>query len=116
MPLARPQVNVSAALQEIDSSREMDSGPKAEELAYVLIIQGKTGATRAKLLIESDLDRAQAAIMYEAINGYTVAFSAAILKKNVSRLHDTWVSLIVVGTREELTPVDGDGGSARFWC
>lgn len=49
----------------------------AEQLRYVLVVEGRTGSRKVKVLIESGLDQVAATMLHEALNGYSTVFSAA---------------------------------------
>ena len=50
------------------------------ELVYLMVIQGRSGALKSKLLVRWDLSAEGAEMLYESSNGYSVVFSGAILK------------------------------------
>lgn len=50
------------------------------ETRFVLVVEGKSGACRVKVLVESSVEAAAAVMLREAINGYSTAFCAAYLR------------------------------------
>lgn len=46
-------------------------------MKYVLVIQGRSGASKAKVLVEGSVEGAAATMMFEAINGFSTVFCAA---------------------------------------
>jgi hypothetical protein len=49
----------------------------AEQLRYVVVVEGGTESRKVKVLIESGLDQVAATMLLEALNGYSTVFSAA---------------------------------------
>jgi hypothetical protein len=50
------------------------------ELAYVLVIQVRAGDAVCKVIVETSLERVSGYMLHEAVNGYSIIFSVAILK------------------------------------
>lgn len=78
--------NTSSAIPADDSLNvpQVRTGPglsqnltPSDQTRYILVIQGRSGAGKAKVLKEMSLPMAASAIMHEALNGYSTAFSAA---------------------------------------
>ncbi|KAK3711129.1 hypothetical protein LTR37_009916 [Vermiconidia calcicola] len=88
-----PSVSASAGLrsshprkygQQPGQDSQDDSRP---ELAYALIIiRGRTGASYGKVRILYSYAAVAAAVFEEVANGYSIAFSAALLKMEVAQL------------------------------
>jgi hypothetical protein len=129
--LTVPKINVSNGMQKPGGERRPyggfriaqdnlseDYGPEETELAYILIIQGQTGNSRCKLVVETSHDRASSAMMYEALNGYSTVFSAAILKANLAKLRNQAYALKLVQDSKTLKTIDCDLDSQciGFWC
>jgi hypothetical protein len=49
--------------------------PRSKETRYVLVIQGRTGAHKVKVMIADSREQAATIMMYEALNGYSTVFS-----------------------------------------
>jgi hypothetical protein len=123
-----PKIVVSRGLREPGSelprrvsrndNEPQDTMLRTPELSYVLLSQGSSGAMRAKITIEQTLERAAAHVMHEALNGYSVVFSAAILRVNLPRLSDDSYSLRVVQNSEELALLGSvvEDRVIGFWC
>ncbi|KAH7083043.1 hypothetical protein BKA63DRAFT_502132 [Paraphoma chrysanthemicola] len=124
VPHSIPKVVISAGLQHqrqesgIGNISTDDLGPAQEELAYVLISQGKSGNVRGKVAIEPSWERAATLAMYEVLNGYSVVFTAAMLKRDVDRLHDETYKLRAVGERSALRTISADDTERiiGLWC
>ncbi|KAJ9634080.1 hypothetical protein H2201_009056 [Coniosporium apollinis] len=129
--LSIPKINVSNGMQvpgkegpryvgfrKAPDEYPEEHGPEEIELAYILVIQGQTGDTRCKLVVETSLERASSAIMHEALNGYSTVFTAAMLKANLAKLQDEAYALNVVEDRKTLKVIDSDPTSKciGFWC
>lgn len=78
--------NTSSAISADDSLHvpQVRTGPglsqnltPSDQTRYILVIQGRSGASKAKVLEETSLPMAASAIMHEALNGYSTVFSAA---------------------------------------
>jgi hypothetical protein len=80
-----PQIIVSHAMQNF-WARSCGSAPEKipevakHEVAYLLVVHGQAAAMQPKLLVKWDLDAAAQAMMNEVQNGFSVAFSGAVLK------------------------------------
>jgi hypothetical protein len=85
-----------------------DAEPEQEELVYILITQGRSGDVLSKVVIEPTLDRAAAHVMCDALNHYSIVFTAAILKKNVVKLKDNSYGFKAVENRRALEMLDKD--------
>lgn len=84
--VCRGTSNTSSAIPADDSLNvpQVRTGPglsqnltPSDQTRYILVIQGRSGASKAKVLEEMSLPMAASAIMHEALNGYSTAFSAA---------------------------------------
>jgi hypothetical protein len=129
--LAVPRINISNGMQRLGKERSLnpgisqvhtqsslDNGPRETELLYILIVQGQTGDTMCKLVIETSLERACSAIMYEALNGYSTVFTATMLRANLENMRDETYTLRAVRERKALRTVDSNtkSRSIGFWC
>jgi hypothetical protein len=95
-----PQVRVGPGL----SKALMPS----DETRYIVIIQGRSGANRVKVMVTDTREKAAITMMHEALNGYSSAFSMSYigpLLKDISvntkfkRTHEL-LQLIMVEGRE----------------
>jgi hypothetical protein len=64
-----PQIRVSPGL-----SPKLPSG---DQTRYVLVIQGRSGAKKVKVMVGNTVEQAAATMMHEALNGYSTVFSAS---------------------------------------
>jgi hypothetical protein len=101
---------------EDEESEELDLGQK--ELVYILITEGRSGAVLSKTVIEPTQERAAAHAMHEALNGFSIVFTAAILKVNVGKLGLNSYSFKAVENRRALERIDEDPTTKYigFWC
>ena len=116
-----PKVMVSFGMQSPGAENTVEEehvGPKPDELAYVLIIQGRSGDVLGKPVIEPTVHCAAARVMHEVLNGYSTVFMAAILATNAGKLSDCSYSFKAVEYSRELKTIDEDPGlrCIGFWC
>lgn len=69
-----PEIRVGPGLA---SSMAADAGGSTR---FVLVVEGKSGASRVKVVVESSVEAAAAVMMREALNGYSTAFCAAYMR------------------------------------
>jgi len=112
--LAIPKIHVSQGLKGFrhlgfypsdGQSRESDEKP---DLVYILVVQGCSGAFRSKLVLRTKLETAGAEMFYEAVNGFSVVFTGAILKKNLEKRADQEYYFKKVATLGRLQAMDAD--------
>lgn len=116
-----PRINISNGMQRLGKERSLDPGiPQVHdrpslndglqetELLYVLIVQGQTGDTTCKLVIETSLEKACSAMMYEALNGYSTVFTAAILRGSLENLRDETYTLKAARDCKMLRTIDSN--------
>jgi len=114
-PITIPKVHVSQRLGGPRRSRSYQQEEKPHEirkdpaLAFLLVIQGRSGGSRGKLVLRTDLHIAGAEMFYEAINGYSVVFSGVILKTNLGRRTDITFSFRKAHSLAERVDMDADG-------
>jgi hypothetical protein len=81
-PIPRvPKLCISHGLKDFSRnnySRNPEAKVDMENLSYLLIVQGLSGATKQMLEIKHDLHSLAAFIVGQGLNGYSVTFSAAI--------------------------------------
>lgn len=124
-----PKAVISRGLQNLDrettyygksvGTQELkDTLPQLADLSYVIIVQGQTGNAKCKLIVEPSLDRASSAIMSEVLNGYSVVFTASMLKEDLPRLSDRSYGFRAVEQARELRVVESlDAGPyIKLWC
>jgi hypothetical protein len=51
--------------------------PESRERRYVLVIQGRTGAHKVKVMVADSREQAATIMMHEALNGYSTVFSTS---------------------------------------
>jgi hypothetical protein len=112
------EIHLYAGSRVAQDNLSEDYGPEETKLAYILVIQGQTGDSKCKLVVETSLDGATSAMMYEALNGYSTVFSAAMLKSDLAKLRNQAYALKAVQDRKSLRTVDGsqDCQCIGFWC
>lgn len=110
-----PRIHVSKGLKAFQRSgcypleiEEGQNNPKPPDLAYILVVQGSSGAFRSKLVLRTTLQRAGAEMFYEAVNGFSVVFTGAVLYKNLEKRGDPNYSFKRVESLDELLNVDED--------
>ncbi len=90
LPFGIPKVCISWVLkgharwtynEKIDTSQQ----PK-EPLDSLLIVQGKNERERSKVVVARSLEDAATSILHEAINGYSVVFTGALLRSDLNKL------------------------------
>lgn len=126
-----PRINISNGMQRLAKSRplyhavsheqdesSLDNELQATDLLYVIVVQGQTGHTKCKLVVESTLGNACSAMLYEALNGYSTVFTAAILKANLENIQDDTFILKAVHDSKTLRDLNNDPKDrvVGFWC
>lgn len=114
-PLTIPKIHVSKGLNASQRSRryppekeEEQNNPKQQDLAYILVVQGSSGAFRSKLVLRTNLQVTGSALFYEAVNGFSVVFTGAVLEKSLEKRGDLKYCFKKVETLDELLSVDAD--------
>ena len=99
-----PKACISGALSRelttatfMNGKRVQPEEPK-EPLHFVLIIQGKDGGAKWKIVSEDSFQGVARAIMFEVLNRYSVIFSGAIFESDLNRLkaHDAFYTFVGV--------------------
>jgi hypothetical protein len=107
-PIKRPRVQVSPALVELNEITYASRKPESM-LAYVIVIQGKSGSDCSKVIWKHNRIDIARAMFEEVINGYSVVFSGAMLVDDYQRLNnrrDGWkVSFTTAGSFPTLREV-----------
>jgi len=109
-----PKIHISKGLNDFQHSRhyllktEEQNSLKQPDLAYILVVQGSSGAFRSKLVMRTNLKMTGAEIFYEAVNGFSVVFTSAVLKKNLEKRGDLKYCFKKVESLDELLNVDAD--------
>jgi hypothetical protein len=49
----------------------------SDQTRYILVIQGRSGANRVKVMVTNTVEQAAAVMLHEALNGYSTVFSAS---------------------------------------
>ena len=84
-----PKACISRALISDPGRRDEilgGQGEQEEPLHYILIVEGKDGDAKWKLLSEDSLDDVATAIMSEILNRYSIVFSGAVFASDLKRL------------------------------
>ncbi|KAF7186197.1 hypothetical protein HII31_12439 [Pseudocercospora fuligena] len=71
-PMSIPQIRVSSGLAPSKEGTQRD---------YLLVIEGVSGASKAKVVIEDSIEKAATAMLHAALNGFSTVFSAAIRQR-----------------------------------
>ncbi|KAL8672161.1 MAG: hypothetical protein Q9168_003360 [Polycauliona sp. 1 TL-2023] len=90
LPSKVPKLCISGVLKNRDAqSRYIMSNPPPgmkEPLDFLLVVQGKNASERSKIVVEHKLEDAATSMLHEAINGYSVVFTGAILRSDSNKL------------------------------
>jgi hypothetical protein len=89
-----PRIRATRALRQ-PARGDSDNAPQPK-VAYLLAVQGSSGALVSKPLIKWTLEAAGSEMLYAAANGLNVVFTGVILRKNVRRLRDRSYSVAKV--------------------
>ena len=96
-PLEIPRVCMSHALSQeprYPQPIKHESAPQPwEQLGYLLIVQGRNACERSKVVVEQRKNDAGKAMLHEAMNGFSVVFTGAMLRSDICALFDerrTW--------------------------
>jgi hypothetical protein len=112
--LTVPKIHVSQGLRDFRHLGDYLPGGQRREnheqpdLVYILVVQGCSGAFRSKLVLRTNLQTAGAEMFYEAVNGFSVVFTGAMLKKNLERRADQKYCFKKADTLDELQAMDAD--------
>lgn len=104
-PMAIPKVHVTRGLkwpQLLYGEHKDKPQPELSDLLFVLIVQGRGGSARSKLVKRVDLKQAGAEMFFESANGFSVVFSGAMLKKDWEKRGDTEYTFQAVASFWEL--------------
>lgn len=113
-----PKCVVSPCLTNTNSARDKPSATSTS-LAYLVVIQGREGSLRSKLLILSSVQDVGAEMFYHAANGWSAVFSGAILQSDLKRLGGLSVLKQSSIRLEKVSRVDELGVSDEripIWC
>ncbi|PVH71390.1 hypothetical protein DL98DRAFT_596984 [Cadophora sp. DSE1049] len=109
-----PKIHISQGMNDFQRSRrylpqetEQDN-LKQPDLAYILVVQGSSGMFRSKLVLRTNLQMAGAEMFHEAVNGFSVVFTGAVLKTNLKKRGDLDYSFKKAGSLDELVAFDAD--------
>jgi hypothetical protein len=91
-----PRIRVPRALRGATQSRSPSDKTQQPELAYLLVIQGSSGALLSKPQIKWGLRAVGSELLSAAANGLDVVFAGAILRTNVTKLRNRDVSVVRV--------------------
>jgi hypothetical protein len=76
-----PHLCISPAFGLPNSRLSSGTSKKEPELDFVFVVEGISGSVTQKLVLEYDIHNAGVRMFHEAMNGYSIVFSAAISKK-----------------------------------
>lgn len=85
------------------------------ESRYVLIIQGRSGAHKVKVMIANTLEQAATIMMHEALNGYSTVFSTSYKGPNLPELPFR-AKLKATDSRFGNETLEGEYTSIAFVC
>ncbi|KAI4280405.1 MAG: hypothetical protein L6R38_004500 [Xanthoria sp. 2 TBL-2021] len=89
-PYNVPKVCISSVMKKPPPSfRNPTSDPSPqpkEPLDFLLVIQGKNANERSKIVVEHTLEDAATSMLHEAINGFSVVFTGALLRSDSTKL------------------------------
>nr|POE54178.1 hypothetical protein CFP56_63481 [Quercus suber] len=74
-----PQIRVGPGLADKEEQHQRK---------YILVIQGNSGNSRAKVVIEDSLEKAATTMLHAALNGYSTVFSAAFHGSSPSTIYN----------------------------
>jgi hypothetical protein len=110
-----PKIHISKGLDDFQRSRRYlletegeQNNLKQLDLAYILVVQGSSGAFQSKLVMRTNLQMTGAEMLYEAVNGFSVVFTGAVLKQNLEKRGDLKYCFRKVESLDELLNVDAD--------
>jgi hypothetical protein len=81
-----PGLEYKVRIRGGDMQKQEQERVERQKLAYIMIVQGKEASTRSKVVVKYTLEDISAAMLFEALNGYSVVFSGAIFKAIVPKL------------------------------
>lgn len=125
-----PRINISNGMHRLVNNRSLypavsheqdesllNKGFPATDLQYVIVVQGQTGNIKCKLVVGSTLGAACSAMLYDALNGYSTVFTAAILKANLENIRDDTYVLKAVHDLKTLRDLNNDPKNrvVGFW-
>ena len=121
-PLEIPQVHITPALKK-GPANDSDWQNITMMLNYMAVIQGKDAGSRVKYIIRSTIPAISAAIMQEALNGYSTVFTGAYLRSvDFSEPEIEWIKVSTVAglllVEQEQQNLRGPGDPRRIglWC
>ena len=102
-----------SGLQE--KPRDKDGRPI--ELAYIIVVRGRSAGLFSKVRVFYSTFAVAAGILEEALQGFSVVFSAAILKRDVSRLtHRDLPFRKAHGVNTLIQAADEEEPTILLWC
>ena len=83
-PYEIPKICVAPGLKDFEHAARDPELDFTEPLSFILAIQGKHASQRSKIVVKHDLEAAGNTMFFEAVNGYAVVSSGAILRSSVA--------------------------------
>ena len=80
-----PKVCISAVMSPNPRTSDPSQQPK-EPLDFLLVIQGENANERSKVVVEHTIEDAATSMLHEAMNGFSVVFTGALLRSDSSML------------------------------
>lgn len=97
-----PRVKISPAFKMWIHGSEDEKAQAKVDLAYVLVLQGASGALKSRLSIRYSLDDVGSELLSAAANRLNVVFSGAVLRKNGGLLQDPNFEVVKVVSADHL--------------
>jgi hypothetical protein len=118
-PSTIPKIHVTKGLQwppprTYGAGKEHHDVVEPSDLAFIMVIQGRSGSIRPKLVLRTSRVQAGAEMFYEAANGFSVVFSGATLKSNLEKRGDLRYTFKRVGSFVELLSMDEDSTQKKI--
>jgi hypothetical protein len=115
--LSTPTLHTTPGVYDDPSLYEFNSNGPPDNLAYIIIVRGSCGALYSKVRTFYSIFAVAAAMLEEAVAGLTVAFSCALLKKDVPRLTEAKIKFAKVPNVKDLLTEANEGyDSIRLCC
>ena len=90
LPSAIPKLCMSRALKEEPrqsyGKQSENTLQLKEPLDFLIVVQGKNASERSKIVVERSREDAATSMLHEAMNGYSVVFTGALLRSDMNRL------------------------------
>ncbi|KAI4191388.1 MAG: hypothetical protein LQ346_004764 [Caloplaca aetnensis] len=88
-PCAVPKLTISSILENPPLAKKMKVYPFQEPRELMdlpLVVQGKDASGRSKVVVARSFEDAATSMLHEAINGFSVVFTGALLRSDMNHL------------------------------